>query len=75
MENGMNTLPPEMMRKIHDAEVRLRERAGGKLAVVKAAEFWAAVRVEAARKQLRRERLAPSRAELLAGVRLSTKQE
>ena len=75
MEKGMNTLSPEMAQKIHDAEVRLRERAGGKLAAVKAAEFWAAVRVEAARKHLRRERLTPSTAELLAGVRLSTKQE
>ena len=73
MENGMNTLPPEMAQKIHDAEIRLRERAGGKLEGIRQAELRAALGIEVAREHLRRERLAPSTAELLVGVRLSTK--
>ena len=37
MDNGVNTLSPDLAREIHDAEIRLRERAGGKQAAVKAA--------------------------------------
>lgn len=74
MHTGKNELSPEMAREIHELVIAIRARAGGKLAGIRETEIRAAMAVEVAREHLRKERIAPSRAELLLGTRLNTKR-